>query len=351
LTLGALGVVALLGVVVSLSWRAWDLRRIEDRDREVNALVASSVSAERSGRVGEALRDLQAGLDRAVSGGVVSSSPRLEEWRRRRDALARRDLESRLEQAQALPPSQTITVCQTLLKRCDDDAGLKDYRQTVLDALERARQTAANADLEDARQAWSSGHAAPALAACERALARAGDLSLDDRRRVFTEVRETATAIANRCGVVLEPIRGKFQRGSVPLYQELLGPTLEDALRQRGYLPRPDEATLRAVWDEHASYRVTFQITESDGPMYLHSVQPIIQIGLELTLYRGEVVLWSLPVYAKTRSPVPGLSAFEASRIATAQHRTAEIARRLDEDARAVLLEAFRTRLRNLPAP
>jgi hypothetical protein len=51
----------------------------------------------------------------------------------------------------------------------------------------------------------------------------------------------------------------------------------------------------------------------------------------------------------KTRTPPPGMTAYEAGRLATAARRSPEAERRLYDDALAIVEERLRGQLRALP--
>lgn len=342
--------VLVAGIAITSAGRALRTKGLAERDRAVAAFVASADSAERSARFDLAFEHLDAAIQRATKD-KESPYSALPELRARRDALAVRDVKQRIESISQRPPTEALAQCRALLARLDADPAVELLRPELLEVLEQARMNAAIADLAEARNAWEQRNALRAVAACERVLGALTRTTSDHAARVIADADEIAVDIAGRLGVVQLPVRGKFLLGSGAAYDQILGTLVADGLQKRGYVNQPRLPALRAVWEKHAPYRVTIEVHEQEEGHYLQSVYPLIRIDSRLELTRTGSSTWQLPLTARTRSPIPGLAAYEAGHLATSQRRGTDGYKRMYDDSQAVLRELFPTKLRNLPAP
>jgi hypothetical protein len=347
---GVLIGVLIVGLGIVKAGRAWRSRDAAQRDREVSALVDTAESAERSGQFDIAFQQVCAAIARAETVGG-RPYPGLDDLRRRKESLALRDVKQRLEGCAHRAPEAAVAEATALLARLDKDPALARLRPEVLEALERSRMSAAILDLARARQAWNQGNAKAAIEGCERVLGSLRRTSSDQAASLVEEAQSIAVEIASRSGVVLPPVHGSFVLGSSDEYDQLLGSVAAQALHKRGYVVQPRLPVLRATWDKHAPYRATIQVDEREEGHYLQSVYPLIKIDVLLELTRGGAPFWRLPLTTRTRTPIPGLAAYEAGRLATAQKRASDGYKRIYDDSREILREQFPAKLRNMPGP
>ncbi len=220
----------------------------------------------------------------------------------------------------------------------------------MLRAVDAARRRQAEAALAAARRALDEGRPLDGLAAGERALAVADKLPGEPSRAIAADAEALMAPVLARRGVVVVQLPGKFTLGSEASYDSALGPIVVDALRRRGFAPRPASGPAAALWDRHAPRRLEFHVAESRGVLYLESQNRITQIITTLTLTRGRETLWQGAVTARTQVPLPALSAHASTRIGVA-NRDLDMEHRLYENARASTLDRVATQLRGLPEP
>lgn len=344
---GGLGLAVVLALVLGGN-RLVQSRCRDAREKAMTELADSSRAAEATGQLGQALVEIEAALALAREGGPTTVG-RLGELRRRRDRLSRREAEARLGALAGAEPGRAVGECLTLLARVRDDPTLAGLRDAIVVRLEQARRLRAEADAADARRALAEGRAAEALASCERLARRAVDLAGGDRDRAREEAEALATQVIQRHGVVVEPVRGRFTIGSETFYATLLHRPLEDALRRMGYLPREESSRWRSLWDAQATYRATLEVAESLEGEYFQTRNRLSRIQVDAVLDRPDAPPWRVHLSARTRVPVPNLSAYQASRLASHDGRSPEVERQLFDDARAALAEQFAQKLRSLP--
>jgi hypothetical protein len=344
------GTLGLAGVLVGGASTALQGRARAERDRQLSAHLTAADSAEASGRTEDALAELNAalGLARAEAG----PRPKLQSIQDRRDSAARRGISERLQRLGSVEPGQAVEACRILLDQAQRDPALAELEPEIRTALDRARARRADIEVATAEAAWQRQQVESALAACERALATSAELAPSQARRVAAATTAVATAIAQRWGVILPAVHGRFRFGSTASYKAWLVPLLADGLRRKGFAPQPAASPLREIWEQNAPYRLTLELAEDQGPNYLQSVHSTTQIHGRLGVVTREgSVLWETPFSARTRVPIPGLTAFEAGHLGASQRRDRAIERRLYDDALSVLKEQFAVKVRNFPEP
>ncbi len=311
-------------------------------------LRSESLADESAGRYGQALVEINAALEIA---GRLRHAPldAVDELRRRRDEVARRDVAERLGGVPKLDPEHGVGEALTLAARVESEPALATMRDAVVEELRAARGRLAGTLLEDARRKLTRGEFAEALAGLGRIDDAAGHLSSGDREQIRTATLAITTQIARARGVVLEPMRGKFTLGSLDAYVRRLTPRLAETLEKRGYLLAPADDDARRLWEAEAPYRLVVDVYESAGPSYLESLNPTTRIETRLTLTHAGSHVWDGTAQGRTRIPLPGMPAMVASRIAGAGRRDPEFERRMHADALVVLLEHFDLSLRGLP--
>jgi hypothetical protein len=344
------GVGLLAALVAFVAWSKVSTSRSHAvRDATLETLLASADAAEKARRPDRALSEIEAALAllRQDDGGC---GDRLEELTARRDALSVREAEARIAAAAKAEPESAVGDLLSLQARARTDRALEPLVPAILKAVDVERLRQAEAALATSRRALDEKRALDALAAGERALAVADKLSGEPSRSIAAEAERLMAPVLARLGVVVVQLPGKFTLGSEASYDAALGPIVIDALRHRGFAPRPASGPAAALWDRHATRRLEFHVAESKGVLYLESQNRITQIITTLTLTRGSTTLWQGAVTARTRVPLPALSAHASTRIGVAG-RDLDMEHKLYEDARASTLDRVAAQLRGLPEP
>jgi hypothetical protein len=317
------------------------------REKVMAALIASADAGVRAGQFDQALASIQGAL---VEAGRIEplDTARIEELRRRRDLLARRGAETRLAALADLDPRRAIDEAQVLLTRVRKDPALSGLDGAVQEQLDRARRRSVESDLAGARQALAS-RPDQALALCERLAETAVELPRDVRDRTLAEAESVVSQVIEQQGAVIEPVRGSFTLGSAPGYTSVFDPAFAEALRERGYVPRPSKTSWGTLWDSLAPFRASIEITESQTDTYQQSRNRISLIEVKLALCRQGTPIWQDLLVGQTREALPRLSAYQASRISVSDSRSLEFERLLYDDAHAQVIEKSPPALRTIP--
>jgi hypothetical protein len=333
-------------IAVAVVGRLARSQRRATHAEDIEALVASSQEAERSGRPDRALADIEAALKLARDGDLAGED-RLEELGRRRDELSRREAEARLDALPGLECAEAIGEGLTLWKRAEADPALGPLKDRLRSELARL----ASAQLEEARRRRDAGQPGAALAACERTVAATASLPLD----VGGQARDDAWALAGELvaahGVAIDPIRGQFLRGSPRSYAAELDPLLADALRRKGYLVRPDASPFRALWDDRAPYHLSVEVVESQNLPYYDTPQRAGRVEAHLRLMQKDWPTWEVRVAGRSRPSLAGMNTAGMGRRVMSSPHDPQIERRLLDDAHAALLEQLPLKIVDLPAP
>jgi hypothetical protein len=305
---------------------------------------------EREGRFGPALATIEAAL---IEAGKIKprDEARLAELRRWRDRIARREIETRLAEVAGLPPEQAVGACLTLLARIRDNPDLEGLEEAVGEQLGRARERSVAADLAAARRALDAGDAAGVLDRCERLVETADTLESETRRDARAEADAMVARIITQRGLIVGAIEGQFILGSDSSYTRVFHSLLADTLRQRGYVPRPASSFWAPLWDKLAPFHLKIGVRETLPEPYMESQNRTSSIDVSLVLNRTgkPVAIWEGIVNARTRIPLLGLPAYQASRLAVSDHRDPAVEHLLYEDARSLLVERLTLRLRSIP--
>jgi hypothetical protein len=317
----------------------------------VAKLVESSREAESSGRLGEALAEMEGAV--AQAGSMKPPYSDLDDLRRSRDALARREAEHQLNAfggpAPAEDPGRTVGRALTLLARVRKNEALDGLEPRVLAALDKLRLRWVEADAKAAEAAAAAGKPAESMELCRRQYKTADELPKPDRAEWQARATVLARRIIARHGALIEPVRGKFTQGSSESYAALFKPAVNPAFLSAGYLPRPADTVFEDLWTSLAPYRLTIEVNEHQDETYLESLNRITSMDATLTLTRQGERLWKVTPLAKTTVPLPGLPAYQAGRVSVGGHRNVEFERLLYENARANLLNQIRSQLGRLP--
>jgi hypothetical protein len=334
--------VALAYRVVRSRWQSADAAALVE-------MVETSLRAEKAGRLGDALTELQSALARAER--MAPPPPGIDDLRRRRDALSLREAEAKLAalSGPVADPGSAVGQVLTLRARAARDPALADLATAIEAALERLRQTWAQADSVEAAKALEAGRPDRAMDLCERLHRTADELPAEPRHRLQDEAAAIARRIIARYGTIVEPVRGQFTLGTPDSYTTQLRPIFLEGLRNHGYLPRPAQPVWPDLWTEAAPFRIVFEVVERQDESYLQSPNRISQIDGKMEMVRGGKAFWHDTPSARTQVPVPALPAYQASRVAVSAHRSPDFERVLYNNARAGLLERIGLSIRNLP--
>jgi hypothetical protein len=331
--------------IVRSSWRS-------AKAEQLAKMIESSREAEASGRLDHALAAMEGALAFARRSGPELTP--LDALQARRDGLARREAEALLARLESdgacVDPARSVGEVLTLLERTRRDRVLAGLEDRVHVALDHLRLRWAEADAKAAREALEAGDPVVAMDLCERLARTASALSTAPRKHWHAEADALARQIIERHGAVIEPVRGQFSLGSPPVYAALLRPVLSDALRRAGYLPRPATPSWDDLWSTLAPCHLTVEVRERQEDTYLQSFNRLSQLESTVTLSVQGQKVWHETHNARTQIPMPGLSAYQASRLAVGSHRSPDFERLLYENARGNLIDRLGANVRNLPA-
>jgi hypothetical protein len=317
-------------------------------------MQTSSRSAEDSGRLGEALAELEGALTLAEKADLSPSER--DELRGRRDRLARREAEAQLTALEgdrvssALDPAAKVGRALTLAARVAKDPALRELDARVTACVERLRVRWVEVDDEAARVAESAGKAVESLELSSRQYHTASDLDPGLQRHWQSEAGARARRLIARYGAVIDPVRGHYTLGSTAAYDGALHSVVSSALKDAGYLPPPRTGPWNDLWPSLAPYRLSIEVTELQDDNYLSSPNKLSRLESVVKLSRQGTTFWTVQPLARTSVPVPGLPALQASRAGVSSHRSPEFERVLYENARSNLLERLGVTLRQLPS-
>ena len=344
--LGAVGLVALT------TW--WAVGSIEsrarsDRERVLDELIAASEAAATAGDPGGAFREIEAALTQARKLDP-NGSARLEALVDRRDHAARAEVEARLATLDKLAPDARAGEALILDERTRRDPALAALADQVGGAVESALTTQAETDRDRGRAALQAGRGLEAFQLASRAHDRADRLATRAAAtRIEGEARQIIVDAVERFGAVrADPTASPPGADSTEGFVVALW---TEALAHRGYLLAPGESRWSAVWTAHAPYQVSARVVESHEGLYLQSQNRPTQIDGQFAVTLRSQPRWQTRIYAQTRAPIPDLAAFVASRLATADHRDAEIERRFRDDARTAFRAQADRNFRAIPPP
>ena len=346
------GVAALVVVVTIVgATRAVRGRWRSTRAESLAKLVESSRHSEEGGRLGEALATLEGAV--ALAERTEPVPPDLAELRGRRARLARREAEaqiSALERVTGDDPGRSVGQALTLAARVEKDPALAGLDERVGTLLERLRLRWVEADSAAARAAESEGRPDRALELAGRQYLNADALPTAARARWRADADALARRLIARHGTVLESARGQYTLGSARSYDSEFHPLLAAALRGAGYLPRPTSTPWSDLWESLAPFRLSIDVTERQDDSYLSSPNRLTRLDARFVLARGGEQVWFSRPFVKTTVPLPGLSAYQASRLAVGNRRSPEFERLLYDNARANLAERVASFVRGLPS-
>lgn len=349
LTVSALVVaIAVAGVsrVVRARWRF-------TRTEELAKLLANSQQAETAGRLDEAAMLMESAL--GVAGSAVLPPSERDALRSRRDLLCRRDVEAqlaRLESESGADPDRAVGRALTLQVRAREDDALSGLKPRIATVLDHLRTEWAESDSSRARLAEEDGRLSEALDLCRHQYRTAGKLPTPPRDRLRDDATSRARRLIGRYGVVIDPVRGHFTFGSPEAYSSAVLPEVLSALLRSGYLPRDSESPWEDLWETVAPYRLSIDVREQCESGYLGTPNRLSRVEADVRFYtEPEQPLWRLTPSGRTAVPIPGLAAYQASRLGSADRRTPDAERLLYDKARDALIGRLRDALRKASLP
>lgn len=337
---------AILFVVLTVRWVQSRANLIQER--RVGGLLASAEDNEKAGRLGDAVAELEAALA-LLRTYESSSSPRLMELYTRRDALVRREVRAQLEALTSAKPDDVVGQCLTLLARRSEQPALAEFEDAIEERLQTAALQSVSENLTAGRADFDAGRSAEALRRCEHIARIVEHAEAHSRRKLNAEARALVTQIAERGGVVIEPVTGQFTFGSPSSYTTSLQPLLADALNQHGYLSCPEGSPWRSVWETAAPFRVAVVMDEQLRENYLQSRNRVSLLAASVMLRQKDTTVWEQLATARTQVPIPKMPAYQAARLGFGDAPVPEYERILYNNARGSFLERFGGSLKNLP--
>jgi hypothetical protein len=344
----AVGVVAAIAVIVA-GMRYIGRQYRSAQEGSINKLLASSRANEAAGQLGLALIDLDAALELTRRSGRSAHFP-LDDERHRRADLARREARGTLEQL-ARNPSRSFPLGDwlNLIARTTKDPDLATLGPAVLAEFRRNLQHQIATELESGRRDFDAGRVVPSIEACERIAKLLPHLPPDAQAEVRRETEALVFRLIETHGVALETTQGHFEFGTLETYRGKLLAMLTRGLENKGYLPYRESSPWKSAWQK-SRYNLRLEVSERLFGNYFSSQNRLTRIEAHLILRSPQKVVWETRPTAQTKTPLPGLTAFDSSRLAVNPARLEEFERRLYENARGQIDEKFGQALSFMPA-
>ena len=344
----ALGVVAVV-LLITISVRTWQRRHQTAQEGSIHKLIESSRLHERSGRLNQALGDLDAALELARTAEPAPPRLPLDELRTRRQDLARRDAASVLDRLiQRDPGPASLGDWLNLIARAKHDPDLATLQPRIQEQFAAMVQRQGDSELASARRAFESGQVVAALRGCDRIAKILPHLPLDSRQTVRSQTEALVTQLVATHGVVVEAPQGEFVFGSQSSYLKDMLPVLHKGLDAKDYLPNRSESPWGDLW-KHAKYHLSLEISEQHESNYLGTENRLTRINARLALTSGGSLIWQTIPTARTTVPLPNLPAYLASQLANSPKRSDDRERLLYDNARGQILEKFSYALIHMP--
>jgi hypothetical protein len=302
---------------------------------------------EAAGRLNQALIELDAALEIAQQGDAAGQALH-EEQRKHRQDLARRDAQDVLDRlVRRDGASFSVGDWLNLIARSRHDPDLKPLEAKILEQFREVVAKQADAELALARRSFESGQVVASLEACDRIAKLIAHLEADRAQTVRRDTEGLVTRLLQTHGVVVEPPRGQFVRGSEKSYTSSIMPVVVKALEANGYLPQRAGSPWTALW-KHALYHLRMDVSERLEGGYLASENRVTQIQVHLALLARGVEKWQSIPTARTTVPLPNLPLYLASRLAANPARSEEMEHLLYNDARNQIDTKVSQTIRNI---
>jgi hypothetical protein len=345
----ATGVIAAFAVIITgMRFVRREIRSVQEGS--INKFIDSSRNHEAAGRLGLALVDLDAALDLLRRSGTSAHLP-LEELRKQRADLARREFQGSLDQL-ARPTTGPYPLGEWLglRARSSKDPDLAELKPKLLLEFRRSLRHQASIQLEAARKDLDSGRVVASLQACDRIAKLLSHLPPEDEVTARRETEALVVRLVETHGVAIETAKGDFVFGSFENYLARLMPMLLKGLENKGYLPYRDASPWKSAW-QHAPYHLRLEVSERQLGNYLSSENRLSRIEAHLVLMTSpRRLVWETRPPAQTRVPLPGLTVYESRQLAVSRGRMEAFERRLYEDTRAQIDAKFGQALASMPA-
>jgi hypothetical protein len=344
----ALAVVAAVILIVGIV-RLWTKHHQSTQADSIKRLLESSRLSESSGRLNQALIDLDAALVLARQAEPSSRMP-LEELKSRRQDLARRDAQADLDRLLRHEPGlSSLGDWLNLLARCDHDPDLATLQPRIDEQFRSRVRQQADSELAFAHQSLESGRVVVSLQSCNRVAQLLPHLPTPSRQPVQRAAEELVQRLVRTHGVVVEAPQGQFVFGSHSSYVSTMVPVLVKALEAKNYLPYRDHSPWGKFWAD-ALYRLRLEVSEQLEGNYLSTENRLTLIEARLTLTSPGTQIWRTTPRARSTVPLPKLPAYQSSRLAVRRDRSEELERLLYDDARGQIDAKFGYALSQMPA-
>ena len=345
---GTIGIVLAVLLVAGLLQSARShLRSVEKGS--IQKLFDSSREHEKAGRFGQALIDLDVALD--LAGKSRTTDPdTIEEERKRRGDLARKDVQTLLDQlVSRSPTSLPLGEWLNLIARAGKDSDLASLRSVIDEQFRIKVRLEADTNLALGRREFESAKVVESLRSCDRIAKLLGHLPPDVECIVRRDTEDLVGRLLSTHGVSIELPQGEFVYGSQDSYHSRMMPILLKSLEKKGYLPFRPASPWAGLWSK-ALYQLRFSVTERLEGNYLSSDNRLARIEAKLALFSRNVLIWQTNPSARTAVPLPGLSAYLSGRLAANRERSEEIERMFYKNALDHIEEKFLYALNNMPA-
>ena len=254
---GALGAILVVSFVVS-GVRFVKRHVRSAHEGSIQKLIESSRDHEASGRHGQALIDLDVALNLASKGEPADSSA-IEEQKRRRGDLAKKDARSILDQlVRRDPATLPLGDWLNLIARAKQDPDLASLRPDIDEQFRLKVRQEADRDLASARKSFESGEVVQSLQACDRIAKLLAYMPPEVECVVKRDTEELVGRLIATHGVVVEAPKGEFVFGSQETYLSKMLPMLHKAMESKGYLPNRPTSPWAGLWAK-ALYHLRFR--------------------------------------------------------------------------------------------
>jgi hypothetical protein len=340
--------VLMAAVVLTAVVRFVDRHERAARDRSIHQLMSSSEGHERSGKLDQALVDLDAALDLCAQA-PPGDARLITQLRAKRETLVRQEALAVMERLSTHDsPTFPLGEWLTLQARTLSDNDLAPLRQEVVSRFQARLKGRIETDLAAARAAFEAGNPVLAYDACAPLTGLISHSVPPAQEQLRIAVEDLVARIIDRHGLLVDPPRGHFLAGSESRYNASMIPILSKALRAKGYLPHLDDHAGDTRWS-HAPYRLSLVLNERLEGNYLSSENRLTRIDAQLTLaFRGKEI-WKTTPSARTVVPLPRIPAYLSSRVALGSTRIDEFERLLYDNARSMIDEKFAFALNHMP--
>jgi hypothetical protein len=344
---GALGLAAAAVILMAMT-RFVDHHERQAFERSIKDLTVSSEDKTKSGRLDQALVDLDTALNLCQQSSRCASEL-LAELRKKRQEVAIREAHTVLDRlstddVRPFPIGDWLT----LKSRAASDPDLASLRGQVEEQFQGKLKQRIERDLNAAKSALASGQAGAAFESCEATAPLLARLTAAEQKSLRSQADQLVAQLVDRHGIFLVPPRGHFLRGSESKYQASMMPVLFKAVKAKGYVAQVSSPLWRDHWSR-APYRLALEVNERLEGNYMASENRLTRIEASLTLYRRGQQIWKTTPAARTMVPLPSLPAYLSTRVALSPARMDEFESMLYDNARSLIDEKFAFALSNMP--